>query len=180
MEKSNVKIDIYTDGSCLGNPGNGGCAYIIYFEKTSYHYACGQLNTTNNRMELSALLSALTTISTIEIDPKLTYDISVYSDSKYVLDAINKNWLFNWVRKGFRNVKNTDLWSQTYNVLAPLMLMSNINITFNWVKGHSGNESNELVDEMAKQCCGVQGIVTNYIFSPLTKPTKVRGERGIN
>lgn len=159
-----VKVDIYTDGSCLGNPGNGGFAYIIFFGDISFYYSYGQLDTTNNRMELSALLYALKSISTIEIDPKLTYEINVYSDSKYVTDAVNKNWLFNWVRKGFLNVKNTDLWSQVYYLLSPLMLMNNVTVNFNWVKGHSGNENNERVDKMARQCCGMQGIVSNYEY----------------
>lgn len=160
-----VKIDIYTDGSCLGNPGNGGYAYILNIGEVVYRYSYGQLNTTNNRMELSAVLAALTSLSNIEIDNRLIYEINVYSDSKYVIDAVNKGWLFNWVRKGFINVKNTDLWSQFFTASAPLMLMPNVKLAFNWVKGHSGNTQNEAVDLMAKQACNNQGIVTNCSYS---------------
>lgn len=158
-------INIHTDGSCLGNPGNGGCAYIMQIDDLIHRYSCGHFNTTNNRMELMAVLSVFIELKALEIDSKLKYQINLYSDSKYVTDAINKNWLFNWVRKGFVNVKNSDLWSQLYTLISPLMLMDNIDVNFIWIKGHNGNTINEAVDIMAKQACNNQGIVTNCIYS---------------
>lgn len=163
MEK--VVIDLWSDGACKGNPGEGGFAYIIKMNNVIYKYAQGELTTTNNRMELSAVLHAFNAIKNIEIESKLQYEINVYSDSRYVVDAINKNWLFNWVRRGFLNVKNTDLWSQLYLLVSPLMLQSNIKVNFIWVKGHSGNYYNEAVDKLASQACGKQGVTLNYYYN---------------
>lgn len=160
-----VVIDIWTDGASKGNPGNGGFAYILKMNDVIYKYAQGELNTTNNRMELSAALAAFTTIKNIEIDSKLQYEINLYSDSKYVTDSINKNWLFNWVRRGFLNVKNTDLWGQLFMLVSPLMLLNNVKVNFVWVKGHNGNYYNEAVDKLASQACGKQGVVLNYYYS---------------
>lgn len=163
MEK--VVIDIYTDGACKSNPGEGGFSYLIKMNNVIYKYAQGELTTTNNRMELSAVLFAFNAIKNIEIDSKLQYDINVHSDSRYVTDAVNKNWLFNWVRRGFLNVKNTDLWSQVYLLISPLMLQSNVKVNFVWVKGHSGNYYNEIVDKLASQACGKQGVTLNYYYN---------------
>lgn len=159
-----IAIDIYTDGSSKGNPGNGGFAYVIRMNGIIYKFAQGEFTTTNNRMELSAAIAALNAIKTIEIDNKLEYIINIYSDSKYVTEAVNKNWLFNWVRKGFLNVKNSDLWSQFFLLISPLMLQSNVKMNFIWIKGHSGIVYNEMVDALAKQACGKQGIIMNYCY----------------
>lgn len=176
MKTPNLQIDIYTDGSCLGNPGNGGCAFVMYMDDIIHRYACGHLNTTNNRMELAAVIAALHNIEEIEIDNKIDYKITIYSDSKYVTDAFNKGWLCNWIRKGFRNVKNSDLWAELFMLYAPLKLMNNVDISLTWVKGHNGNTINEAVDLMAKQACNNQGIVTNCIYSNVkVNDTKVRG-----
>lgn len=163
MEK--VVIDLWSDGACKGNPGEGGFAYVIKMNNVIYKYAQGELATTNNRMELSAVLFAFNAIKSIEIESKLQYEINIYSDSKYVVDAINKNWLFNWVRRGFLNVKNTDLWSQLYLLISPLMLQSNVKVNFIWVKGHAGNYYNEVVDKLASQACGKQGVTLNYFYN---------------
>lgn len=163
MEK--LVIDIYTDGACKGNPGDGGFAYLIKMDRTIYKYAQGELATTNNRMELSAAMCAFNAVKNIEFDSKIQYEINVYSDSRYVTDAINKNWLYNWVRRDFRNVKNTDLWSQMYMLVSPIMLQSNVSVNFNWVKGHSGDYYNEIVDKLASQACGKQGITLNYYYT---------------
>lgn len=176
-----ININIYTDGSCLGNPGNGGCAFIMHIDDLVHRYACGHFNTTNNRMELSAVIAAFVAIAEMEFDSKIKYQINIYSDSKYVTDAINKGWLFNWVRKNFRNVKNSDLWSEVFIRVAPLMLMSNVSVVFNWVKGHNGNTMNEAVDLMAKQACNNNGIVTNCIYSNIKQTNgKIRGIRSNN
>jgi ribonuclease HI len=160
-----VVIDIFTDGSSKGNPGNGGFAYIIRTNGVTYKFAQGELTTTNNRMELSAAIASLNAIKSIEIDSDLQYTINIYSDSKYVTEAVNKNWLFNWVRRGFLNVKNSDLWSQFFLLISPLMLQSNVTMNFIWIKGHSGIQYNEMVDKLAKSACGKQGIVMNYYYN---------------
>lgn len=162
MEK--ITIDIWTDGASKNNPGEGGFAYLIKMDDVIYKYAQGELISTNNRMELSAVLYAFIAIKNIEIDNKLQYEINVHSDSKYVTDAFNKNWLFNWVRRGFLNVKNTDLWQELYMLTSPLMLLSNVKINFKWVKAHNGNHYNEVVDKLAQQACGKQGITLNYFY----------------
>ena len=165
MKEYTTEINLYTDGACKNNPGNGGFAYMLEYNNTVYKYAQGELSTTNNRMELTAVLYAFYIINSIEIDSKLNYTINVYSDSRYVIDAFNKNWLFNWVRKGFLNVKNTDLWQQLYNLVSPLMLMNNVQVNFIWVKGHHTNVNNNIVDRMAQEACGKQGITMNYYYT---------------
>jgi|WetSurMetagenome_2_1015567.scaffolds.fasta_scaffold00277_11 ribonuclease HI len=165
---SPIAIDIYTDGSSKGNPGNGGLAYIIRTNGIMYKFAQGELTATNNRMELSAAIAAFNAIKNIVIDNKLQYIINVYSDSQYITEAINKNWLFNWVRRGFLNVKNSDLWSQFFLLVSPLMLQTNVKVNFIWIKGHNGNKYNEIVDKLAKSACGKQGIITNYYFNEKT------------
>lgn len=157
-----ITIDIWTDGACKGNPGPGGFAYKILYGGYTFVYAEGNLSTTNNRMEVNAVLTAFRALQGIEIDNKLEYTFNVYSDSKYVTDAINKNWLFNWFRKDFYNVKNSDIWVQFYNAVTPLMLMSNVTVNFIWVKGHDGNPDNEFVDKLASNSCGYEGILANY------------------
>jgi ribonuclease HI len=159
-----IAIEIYTDGSSKGNPGNGGFAYIIRMNGVIYKFAQGELTTTNNRMELSAVIAALNAIKSIDIDSKLEYIITIYSDSKYVTEAINKNWLFSWVRRGFFNIKNSDLWSQFFLLVAPLMLQTNVKMDFRWIKGHSGIKYNDMVDGLAKSACGKQGVIMNYYF----------------
>lgn len=167
-----VIIDIYTDGASKGNPGNGGFGYVIRMNDVIYKYAQGELNTTNNRMELGAVIAAFNAIKVIEIDNKLQYVINLYSDSKYVTEAINKNWLFNWVRRGFMNVKNTELWSQLYLLISPLMLQTNVKVNFIWVKGHNGNYYNEIVDKLASESCGKQGVTLNYYYTDNDKHRK--------
>lgn len=165
-------INIYTDGACKGNPGPGGYAYIIELGSLVWRHACGELQTTNNRMELTALLQALRNLNTMDLDPKENYTINIYSDSKYVTDSFNKGWLYNWVRRDFINVKNTDLWQQVYTLITPLMLLQNITVNINWVKGHAGVALNEAVDELAQSACGQQGIILNHYYNAKTKNEK--------
>lgn len=143
------KVIIYTDGSCLGNPGPGGYgAILIYGEykgQNSDNYkelAQGYRNTTNNRMELRAVIVALQSLTR-------ACDVELWTDSKYVQQAITKNWLKNWLKNGWKTaakkpVKNQDLWRQ----LIPLIEKHNVD--FKWVKGHSGQLLNERVDDLAR------------------------------
>ena len=132
------KIYIYTDGSSRGNPGPGGYGVVMKFKDKVKELSQGYIHTTNNRMELLAIIVALEAIKNTK------YRIEVYSDSKYVVDSISKGWVFNWdKKKNFGGKKNEDLWRRYLNI------HNNFNINFNWVKGHNGHEENERCDVLA-------------------------------
>lgn len=131
-------IVVYTDGACLGNPGPGGYAYSIAGSATNDGvYSAGYAMTTNNRMELLAVIKALQHLNS-------NMSITIYCDSKYVVEAINAGWLANWQKRGLQYRINGDLWQQ----LADLLVLFP-KLTFVWVKGHSGNTGNEVVDKAA-------------------------------
>lgn len=130
-------ITIYTDGSALGNPGPGGYGIVMRFGEKKKEVSAGYRNTTNNRMELMAVIVALEQLKTTK------YPVHVYSDSKYVIDSISKGWLANWVKKGFKGKKNVDLWKKYLLVAKPYQII------FHWVKGHAGNPDNERCDRLA-------------------------------
>ena len=141
MAFDNINYIIYTDGACIGNPGKGGWAAII-IEPTGEREIVGfEKSTTNNRMELKAVIEAL---KEIEIDSQ----ISLFSDSKYVIDGITKwikNWKINdWKTSNKKEIKNLDLWMDLDK------LTSKFKITWNWVKAHSTNEYNNKVDRLAR------------------------------
>ena len=134
-----MKILIYTDGASSGNPGKGGYGIIMRIAETNYEkeFSEGFRLTTNNRMELLAVITALETLKSTD------YQIHIYTDSKYVSDAINQKWIFGWIKKGFKKVKNTDLWQRflpLYRLYQP---------EFHWVKGHAGHPENERADRLA-------------------------------
>lgn len=135
---------IYTDGSCLGNPGPGGYGIIWDLDDgTHQEFSAGAYRTTNNRMELSAVVTALTALR------GASFDVDLYTDSKYVVDAIQKHWLDGWVNRGWKksdgqSVKNIDLWTSM------LVLLKTHQVNFHWVKGHDGNPNNERCDELAR------------------------------
>lgn len=129
-------VDLYTDGSCLGNPGVGGWASILVYNGIEKEISGYEDNTTNNRMELTAVIKGLEAL-------KEPCRVSVFSDSKYVVDAVNKGWLLNWERSGFKGRLNSDLW-ETF-----LRLCRIHDVKFTWVKGHDGNKYNERCDKLA-------------------------------
>lgn len=131
-------ITIYTDGASLGNPGPGGWAAVLRYGDHRKTFAKGYHRTTNNRMELMAVIQALKQIK------KPGHQVVVYSDSKYIVNAVNEGWLFNWEQKGFKNKKNPDLWREF------LKVYREHDVTVKWVKGHEGIEENEACDELAK------------------------------
>ena len=138
---NNVKI--YTDGACSGNPGKGAFSYVILINDIEIkNYCNGFIKTTNNRMELMAIIESIKFIKNLENINKET-NIIIYSDSKYVVDSINKRWLNNWILKDFKNVKNVDLWKEY------LAVNNNLNIDFIWVEGHSNIKYNEICDKLA-------------------------------
>ena len=139
-------IKIYTDGSCLENPGNGGWAAIINSDSGVKKISGNEKNTTNNRMELMATISALKEISSNE-------DIEIYTDSQYVKLGITE-WINNWLKNNWKtskkeDVKNKDLWLELYN------LDKSLNVKWNWVKAHAGNPLNEEVDLLAKKAANL-------------------------
>ncbi len=135
-------IKIYTDGSCLKNPGNGGWAAIICTDDKIKKISGSEKDTTNNRMELLAAINALKEFNSEDI-------IEIYTDSKYVKNGITE-WINNWLSNNWKtskkeDVKNKDLWIDLYN------LNKSLNIKWNWVKAHDGNRLNEEVDLLAKK-----------------------------
>ncbi len=130
-------ITMYTDGSSRGNPGPGGYGVILIYKDHRKELSSGYRLTTNNRMELMAVIAGLEALK------KDGMEIVIYSDSKYVVDAIEKGWLKNWIKKGFKGKKNRDLWERY------LSLSKNHNIELKWIKGHNEQPENERCDEMA-------------------------------
>ena len=139
-------IKIYTDGSCLKNPGNGGWAAIICTDNEIKKISGSEKDTTNNRMELMATINALKEVNSDDL-------IEVYTDSKYVKNGIT-DWIHNWIKNNWKtsnkeDVKNKDLWTQLHD------LNSNSKIKWNWVKAHAGNPLNEEVDLLAKKAASL-------------------------
>jgi ribonuclease HI len=132
-----TKITVYTDGSALGNPGPGGYGIVMISGKHRKDISQGFQLTTNNRMELLAVIVAL------EIIKQPGAEVTIYSDSKYVIDSIVKGWVFSWVKKAFKNKKNPDLWRRF------LKIYPKHKVKFVWVKGHAGNPLNERCDQLA-------------------------------
>jgi ribonuclease HI len=145
-------IEIYTDGASSGNPGPGGYGAILRSGKHYKELSQGYRKTTNNRMELLAVIKALEALKS----PNQTVLIS--SDSKYVIDAIEKKWVHGWVAKGFKDKKNKDLW------LRYLELSKLHNIKFNWVRGHNGHAENERCDELAVQAYKQKDLLIDSVF----------------
>jgi len=133
------KIKIYTDGSSRGNPGPGGYGVILESDIYYKEISGGFEKTTNNRMELLAVIVGL---EALKMTPS---DVQVYSDSKYVIDAVLKKWLFKWEKKKFMDKKNPDLWKRF------LQIYRKHNVDFQWVKGHSNHLQNEKCDYLAVQ-----------------------------
>jgi len=130
-------INIYTDGAARGNPGPGGYGVILEWNKHRKEFSEGYRLTTNNRMELLAVIVGIEALKTENTT------ITVYSDSRYVVDAINKNWINAWIKRKFKKVKNPDLWKR----LIPLLQKHQVK--FIWIKGHNNHPENERCDELA-------------------------------
>jgi len=133
-------IEIYTDGACSGNPGKGGWGAILLYCEHKKEISGYLAHTTNNQMELMAVIEALKIV-------KKTIEIIIYTDSVYVKDGITK-WIINWKKNGWKTankkpVKNLELWQELDSLAA------NHQITWKWVKGHSGNKYNEIADQLA-------------------------------
>ncbi len=134
-----MKVMVYTDGACSGNPGPGGYGIIMQLIDSNYikEFSQGFKKTTNNRMELMAVIVSLENLT------KKNLEVHIYTDSKYVHDAVEKKWVLNWVKTNFKNKKNEDLWRRF------LVQYPKHTIKFHWVKGHAGNVLNERADKLA-------------------------------
>ncbi|MBE7055076.1 MAG: ribonuclease HI [Ruminococcaceae bacterium] len=150
------KVEIYTDGACTGNPGKGGFGAILIYNGTEKKISRGYRKTTNNRMELMAAVESLKLL-------KEPCTVELYSDSKYLTDAINKGWLEGWAKNGWRKadkkkVLNVDLWQELRQIIDVH------DVTFIWVKGHAGNKYNEICDVMAVDAytLSAENIDENY------------------
>jgi ribonuclease HI len=130
-------ITIYTDGAAKGNPGPGGYGVVLKFQGHRKELSQGYKLTTNNRMELLAVITGLEAIK------KDGWDVLIYSDSKYVVDAVEKGWIWQWEKKGFKKKKNIDLWKRF------IPLYKKHKVKFKWLKGHAGNPENEICDYLA-------------------------------
>ena len=128
---------MYTDGGASGNPGPGGYGTLLMYGEHVKEMTEGFRLTTNNRMELLAVIVGLEALTRDGIE------VDVYSDSKYVVDAVEKRWVFGWEKKGYKDKKNPDLWQRF------LRVYRRHQVRFHWVKGHAGNPLNERVDAMA-------------------------------
>lgn len=132
-----TKLIIYTDGAALGNPGKGGYGIVMMFGTARKEISQAYDHTTNNRMELLAVIVALETVKRNDVE------IHIYTDSKYVCDAIEKKWIFGWEKKAYKDKKNVDLWKRF------MPLYRRLNVKFHWVKGHAGIKENEVCDVLA-------------------------------
>lgn len=154
-------IEIYTDGAASGNPGPGGYGVIL---RSGSHYkeiSDGFRLTTNNRMELLAVCIGLESIK------KLNQEVMIYSDSKYVIDSVEKKWVFGWVKKAFAGKKNKDLWLrflQSYKINQ---------VKFTWVKGHAGHAENERCDELAVIASKGKDLKIDSVFETESKKEKL-------
>jgi ribonuclease HI len=132
-------IRIYTDGAAQGNPGPGGYGTILKYNGHEKELSQGFRLTTNNRMELLAVIAGLEAIK------KTGISVSIYSDSKYVVEAVEQGWIWNWEKKDFKKKANSDLWKRY------IPLHKKFKPKFHWIKGHAGHPENERCDQLAVQ-----------------------------
>lgn len=135
------KVDIYCDGACSGNPGQGGYGVILKYKGNEKQISGGYSCTTNNRMEIMAAIVGLEAL-------KESCNVTIYSDSKYLVDSVQKGWVFSWKSKNWKKsdgkmALNIDLWERL------LAQLERHNVEFVWIKGHDGHEENERCDKMA-------------------------------
>jgi ribonuclease HI len=139
------EITIFTDGACSGNPGKGGWAAVLLYKKNRKEISGGYQHTTNNRMELTAVIEALKAIKSKEL-----CKIDIFTDSQLIYNAFEKGWIYGWVKKNWKRNKkdpvlNPDLWQQI------LELMKKHDVKFHWLEGHAGHTENERCDVLARE-----------------------------
>ena len=151
---------IYTDGASRGNPGPGGFGAVLLYGTLRKELSEGFRLTTNNRMELLSVIVALEALK------KENTEVTIYSDSKYVVDSVEKKWVFGWEKKNFKQKKNADLWIRFLNIYRKQK------VKFSWVKGHASNKENNRCDELAVAAAQERHlkIDTGYESEIHTKP----------
>jgi len=147
-----MSITIYTDGSAKGNPGNGGYGIVLMSGDYRKELSQGFKLTTNNRMELLAVIVAIESVK------KEGSEITIYSDSKYVIDSVEKKWVFGWEKKNFNKKKNPDLWIRF------LKIYRMQKVSFVWVKGHANNKENERCDVLAVQAAESKNLLIDQWY----------------
>lgn len=145
-------ITMYTDGSSRGNPGPGGYGVILIWKGHRKELSAGYRLTTNNRMELMGVIAGLEAIK------KEGQHITIYSDSQYIVNSVEKKWVFGWVKKGFRDKKNKDLWMRL------LASYGRHHVRFQWVKGHSDNPFNNRCDQLATAAADGTTLLEDTVF----------------
>jgi ribonuclease HI len=144
---------IYTDGAARGNPGPGGYGIVLLWGTKRKEMAAGYRLTTNNRMELLAVIVALQSLTKQQIP------VTIYTDSKYIVDSVQKKWLDNWIKTDFKGgKKNRDLWEQYY------LLSKKFSIQFIWVKGHANNVLNNRCDELATAAADGNNLLIDAVY----------------
>lgn len=145
-------VTMYTDGSSRGNPGRGGYGTVLLYKNHRKELTAGYRLTTNNRMELLAVIVGLEALK------KPGMEVVIYSDSQYVVDAVKKGWVWNWQKKDFKGKKNADLWKR----FIPLYRKHDVDMK--WIKGHSGIPENERCDELAVDSADGKGLLVDRGF----------------
>ena len=146
------QLIIYTDGSSRGNPGPGGYGAVLHWGDTIKEISQGYKRTTNNRMELMAAIAALSLLKRDNLD------ITIFTDSAYVVNTVEKGWLFQWAKNGYKGKKNADLWAQF------LELFKKNRIRFVWVKGHADNKWNNRCDILATTAADGRNLIEDTGF----------------
>lgn len=146
------RITIYTDGASKGNPGPGGYGIVLKSGEHRKELSQGFRKTTNNRMELLSVIVALEQLK------QKHSQVTVYSDSKYVVEAVEQGWVFNWEKKGFKKKKNPDLWKRF------LEIYRQHNVTFKWLRGHAGHTENERCDELAVEAAEGPDLAQDHYY----------------
>jgi len=153
-------IHIFTDGAAQGNPGPGGYGAILKYDRFEKELSEGFRFTTNNRMELLAVIAALEALK------KTGIPVTVFSDSRYVIDSIEKGWLWSWVKKNFKNQANADLW-QRY-----IPLHNRFRPGFKWVRGHAGHPENERCDRLAVAAAQKANLLVDEVYEALNREAR--------
>ncbi|HAG04932.1 MAG TPA: ribonuclease HI [Lachnospiraceae bacterium] len=149
-------VVIYTDGACSGNPGKGGYGAVLLYKGNRLELSEGYRKTTNNRMEILAVIVALEAL-------KKPCSVTVYSDSQYVVNSVEKGWIYSWKKKNWiksdrSKVKNIDLWERM------LPLLNKHKVNFIWVKGHADNKENERCDYLATNAANGENLLIDTVF----------------
>ena len=149
-------VTLYTDGACSGNPGPGGWGAILEYAGTEKELSGGEAETTNNRMELTGVITALGALK----EPCI---VELYSDSKYVIDALQKGWVYGWKKKGWiksdkKPALNVDLWEKL------LPLVEKHEVRYHWVKGHAENEKNNRCDQLAVEAAAGKNLLIDTVY----------------